>query len=143
MNPFDFIKGGDIIEEMISDPMLSLQNISFSMLADFAPERHRDFWSSVDCLLVPSRADNSPNVIHEAKAYGVPIIASDAGGIPELLSLLVDVVIPVANLSSKTILEAIVFMQKRKHSEENSMVAHKNIQCFWRSIVLQNLRPIH
>ena len=128
MNPFDFIKGGDIIEEMISDPMLSLQNISFSMLADFAPECHRDFWSSVDCLLVPSRADNSPNVIHEAKAYGVPIIASDAGGITESLSLLVDVVIPVAKLSSETILEAIVFMQKRKHSEENSMVAQEDFK---------------
>jgi hypothetical protein len=128
MAPFDFIKGGDIIGNLVSSPLPSLQNISFSMLANFAPEHHPDFWSSIDCLLVPSRADNSPNVIHEAKEYGVPVIASDAGGILELLSLSVDVVIPVEELSSKTIIEAIIFMQQRKHSEESSMAAYKDFK---------------
>jgi glycosyltransferase involved in cell wall biosynthesis len=125
MNPFDFIKGGDVIEELISSPLLSLQNISFLMLADFGHERYPEFWNSIDCLLVPSRADNSPNVIHEAKAFGIPIIGSDAGGIPELLSPLVDVIIPVSDLSSESILKAIVFTQQRKLSEEDFLVSRK------------------
>jgi glycosyltransferase involved in cell wall biosynthesis len=37
-------------------------------------------------LLVPSRADNFPNVIIEAFACGVPVIASKSGGIPEMLT---------------------------------------------------------
>ena len=36
-------------------------------------------------MLVLSVADNSPNVIHEAKYFGIPIIGSNVGGIPELL----------------------------------------------------------
>ena len=45
----------------------------------------KDFWGSIDCLLVLSRADNSPNVIHEAKNFGIPIVGNSVGGITELL----------------------------------------------------------
>ena len=34
---------------------------------------------------MPSRGDNSPNVIHEAKQFGLPIIATDVGGNNELV----------------------------------------------------------
>jgi glycosyltransferase involved in cell wall biosynthesis len=128
MNPYDFIKGGDIIEELVSSPLPSSHNISFLKLTDFPPGGHHDFWSAIDCLLVPSRADNSPNVIHEAKEFGIPIIASDTGGIPELLSSFVDVIIPVANLSSDNVLKAIVFTQQRKISKKELTTAHHDFK---------------
>ncbi|HOZ53464.1 MAG TPA: glycosyltransferase [bacterium] len=41
-----------------------------------------------DCLIIPSQCyENSPTVIYEAKAFSLPIIASDLGGIPELLDI--------------------------------------------------------
>jgi glycosyltransferase involved in cell wall biosynthesis len=40
-----------------------------------------------DCLIVPSLCyENSPTVIYEAKHFDLPIIASNLGGIPELIS---------------------------------------------------------
>lgn len=54
---------------------------------------HDKFWSSIDFLLVLSIADNSPNVIHEAKILGIPIIASNVGGISELLSMHYDLLV--------------------------------------------------
>ncbi|MGN6648240.1 MAG: glycosyltransferase [Cytophaga sp.] len=45
-----------------------------------------EFYNSIDFLLVPSRGDNMPNVIIEALCCGVPVICSDVGGIPELIS---------------------------------------------------------
>lgn len=41
-----------------------------------------------DGLIVPSNCyENSPTVIYEAQAFSLPIIASNLGGIPELLNL--------------------------------------------------------
>jgi len=39
----------------------------------------------MDLLIVPSDQDNLPNVIGEALMLGVPVLGSDAGGVPELL----------------------------------------------------------
>ena len=41
--------------------------------------------STINLVIVPSNQDNSPSVIGEALAMGVPVIGSDAGGIPEIL----------------------------------------------------------
>jgi glycosyltransferase involved in cell wall biosynthesis len=51
------------------------------------------FWGAIDFLCVPSNADNSPNVIHEAKLLGIPVLATRVGGIPELLNSDFDIVL--------------------------------------------------
>ncbi|HNP23885.1 MAG TPA: glycosyltransferase family 4 protein [Panacibacter sp.] len=45
---------------------------------------HR-FIASLDVLAVPSRIDNLPTVILEAFSVGTPVIASNAGGIPDMI----------------------------------------------------------
>jgi glycosyltransferase involved in cell wall biosynthesis len=45
----------------------------------------RDGLRAVDVLIVPSKLDGRPNVIMEASACGVPVIAAPVGGIPELV----------------------------------------------------------
>lgn len=39
----------------------------------------------MDMVIVPSRADSCPNTVMEAMYNGVPVIASNVGGIPEIL----------------------------------------------------------
>ena len=43
-----------------------------------------NFISGAYCLLLPSRSDNFPTVVLEALSFGVPVIASNTGGIPEM-----------------------------------------------------------
>lgn len=46
-----------------------------------------DYINQADYVVVPSLCyENSPTVIYEAFSCGVPVIASDIGGIPELIS---------------------------------------------------------
>jgi glycosyltransferase involved in cell wall biosynthesis len=42
-------------------------------------------YSPMDLLVVPSRQDNSPNVVGEALMSGVRVLGSQVGGIPELM----------------------------------------------------------
>lgn len=43
-------------------------------------------YEDLDFLVVPSTQDNFPSVISESLMVGTPVIGSDAGGIPEMLS---------------------------------------------------------
>mgnify|MGYP000117788872 CR=1 FL=1 len=42
-------------------------------------------YQQASVIVIPSLWDNSPNVIYEAMACGVPVVASRVGGIPELV----------------------------------------------------------
>lgn len=53
----------------------------------FAPERREGVFAGIDWLVVPSLWwENSPLTIHEAHQRGVPVLASDRGGMAELLA---------------------------------------------------------
>ncbi|WP_279385042.1 glycosyltransferase [Methanosarcina barkeri] len=52
------------------------------------PVNHEDIplWiSASDILVLPSLSEGRPNVILEALACEVPVVATDVGGIPELM----------------------------------------------------------
>jgi glycosyltransferase involved in cell wall biosynthesis len=42
-------------------------------------------YAQADCALNPSRVDNMPNSVLEAYASGVPVVSTDAGGVPDIL----------------------------------------------------------
>lgn len=44
------------------------------------------FYEAADALLLPSRTEGLPNVVLEAMAMGVPVAATDVGGVSELLA---------------------------------------------------------
>ena len=49
-------------------------------------KKKTDVFSKSTCMLLPSVwYDNSPVVIYESFSYGIPVIASSIGGIPELI----------------------------------------------------------
>ena len=75
-----------------------------------------DFWGRIDLLFVPSRADNSPNVILEAKSVGIPTLASRIGGIPELLERNFDTLFSIESDSINEIFAKIVAIQQRQIS---------------------------
>jgi len=49
------------------------------------PEECRAFMESLDVFVMPSFSEGTPNSIVEAMACGKPIIASDVGGIPDMI----------------------------------------------------------
>jgi glycosyltransferase involved in cell wall biosynthesis len=45
----------------------------------------KGYLASLHCLVSPSRTEGFPNVIAEAMSLGVPVIATNVGGTPEVL----------------------------------------------------------
>lgn len=50
------------------------------------------------CLVVPSRAESLPYIVLEAAAAGIPLIATNVGGIPEIFGPQVDRLVPPADV---------------------------------------------
>ena len=50
-------------------------------LKDLAP-----YYEAADVVAIPSLSEGSPNVLLEAMAFGVPIVATEVGGIPEIVT---------------------------------------------------------
>jgi len=50
-------------------------------------DKHKlaSLYSACDIFVCPSRSDNLPNTVLESLACGVPVIGSDAGGIPDMV----------------------------------------------------------
>lgn len=117
-NPDDPLKGGDLVYELEKILKRNTENIEIVYLVNFPSEKDFDFWISLDCLLVPSRGDNSPNVIHEAKQFGLPIIATKVGGITEMLFPDMDVLINFSDLSAESILSTIIDVKNKEYNVE-------------------------
>jgi glycosyltransferase involved in cell wall biosynthesis len=118
MNKSTYVKGGDIsseIETRIAAKNLPIEIIYLSQLKN-QDDSKNEFWDKIDYLLVASRAENSPNVIHEAKHFGIPVIASDIGGISELLSKDYDIAIAPNDINPDKILEILSELRDRKRT---------------------------
>ena len=50
------------------------------------PEQMALTLSAADLVICPTREDNLPNVVMEAMACGVPVLACDVGGVPDMIT---------------------------------------------------------
>ncbi len=104
-----WIKGSDFLQALIKESRRCETSFEFIYMSDFedSESTNSNFWREIDFLLVPSRMDNSPNVIHEARINGVPVIASAVGGITELLSHETDLWLDVESFNPRNLLNKI------------------------------------
>lgn len=62
-------------------------------------KKFRTYLSAADIFVVPSLFDNQPTVILEALAMGIPVVASEVGGIPDMVTEDVGVTFKVGSSS--------------------------------------------
>jgi teichuronic acid biosynthesis glycosyltransferase TuaC len=62
-----------------------LGKVRFEVAHGVRPDAMPDLMNASDCLLHTSASEGSPNVVKEALACNLPVVATSAGDIPELL----------------------------------------------------------
>jgi glycosyltransferase involved in cell wall biosynthesis len=112
------LKGSDYVLKIMEVLGSENDNFLLKQLSQYpqTKEGYLNFWREIDCLLVLSRADNSPNVIHESKVAGVPIIGTNVGGIPELLNQSFDFIFENDVNLVKNVSRAIIMISKRSQA---------------------------
>lgn len=58
------------------------------------------YYQAADCLCLPSLREGCPNVILEAQACGLPVIASNVGGVPEMVEPNSSVLLPPVDVTA-------------------------------------------
>ncbi len=76
------------------------------LIGELAPERMPAVYSAADLLVLASSSEGWPNVVLEALACGTPVVATDVGGVPEILTADVAGTI-VAERTTETIAAAV------------------------------------
>lgn len=76
----------------------SLNGSRFSLLGELP--NPSDLYNDTDLLVSTSQYEGTPNVILEAMAYGIPVVAPAVGGIPELIGQDRGVLAPAADLEA-------------------------------------------
>jgi glycosyltransferase involved in cell wall biosynthesis len=66
------------------------------------PMQARQAFAAARTLVVPSRAESMPYIVLEAAAAGVPLIATEVGGIPEIFEGEVERLVPPADIAALT-----------------------------------------
>lgn len=62
------------------------------------PEGREEFLRRIDVLILPSHTEGTPNVIIEAMAQGIPVVATEVGGIPDMLGGDAGLLVPVGDV---------------------------------------------
>jgi L-malate glycosyltransferase len=63
---------------------LGLENVEFTGMVP--PQRMREFYDAADVYLNSPNIDNMPNSVIEAFASGIPVVTTNAGGIPFIVT---------------------------------------------------------
>jgi len=81
-----FIFVGEDKDDLLKEtPAEEIENIQyFGFLPSFSKELYQLYHIS-DLFLLPTRWENCPLTVIEAMSFGLPVIATDVGGVPELV----------------------------------------------------------
>jgi len=136
MNDVEFVLvGKGILESSIKEQCGDLQ-VTFTGMV---PHDDVLYWMNLfDVLILPSRNEGWGCVISEAYACGIPVVGSDAGGIPEAMGGL-GVVVPEGDDFEKRFAGAVCEVLNKNHVSEKQNLIDTASRNTWEQCIMKEI----
>ncbi len=126
-----------LAESAVNHAANEIEGLTWRALSEVPPEQMPDHYNAADVLVHTSASEGSPNVVKEALACNLPVIATAAGDIPELLRGVEPSAVCAANAESlASQIVRVLRAQRRSNGRERTThlgldrVAECTIACY-------------
>ena len=100
------------------------------------PRLRSAFMNSLDVFVLPSFAEGTPNGIIEAMAHGVPVIASNVGGIPDIVDADSGILVPPGDAAALADAMATLANDPKRRNEMGAAARERHQRLFAPTVVV-------
>lgn len=100
------------------------------------PRLRSAFMNSLDVFVLPSFAEGTPNGIIEAMAHGVPVIATNVGGIPDIVDAESGILVPPGDAAALADAMATLANDPKRRNEMGAAARERHQKLFAPTVVV-------
>jgi len=100
------------------------------------PRLRSAFMNSLDVFVLPSLAEGTPNGIIEAMAHGIPVIATNVGGIPDVIDADSGILVPPGDAAALADAMAKLANDPKRRNEMGAVARERHQKLFAPTVVM-------
>ena len=107
------------------------------------PRLRSAFMNSLDVFVLPSLAEGTPNGVIEAMAHGIPVIASNVGGIPDIIDTASGILVPPGDATALADAMAVLANDPKRRNEMGAAARERHQKLFAPTAVVPLLLNVY
>ena len=107
------------------------------------PRLRSAFLNSLDVFVLPSFAEGTPNGVIEAMAHGIPVIASNVGGIPDIIDADSGILVPPGDATALADAMATLANDPKRRNEMGAAARERHQKLFAPTVVVPLLLNVY
>lgn len=107
------------------------------------PRLRSAFMNSLDVFVLPSLAEGTPNGIIEAMAHGIPVIATNVGGIPDIIDADSGILVPPGDAAALADAMATLANDPKRRNEMGAAARERHQKLFAPLVVVPLLLNVY
>ena len=107
------------------------------------PRLRSAFMNSLDVFVLPSLAEGTPNGVIEAMAHGIPVIASNVGGIPDIIDADSGILVPPGDVTALADAMAALANDPKRRNEMGAAARERHQKLFAPTAVVPLLLNVY
>jgi glycosyltransferase involved in cell wall biosynthesis len=107
------------------------------------PRLRSAFMNSLDVFVLPSSAEGTPNGVIEAMAHGIPVIASNVGGLPDIIDADSGILVPPGDATALAEAMATLANDPKRRNEMGAAARERHQKLFAPTVVVPLLLNVY